>query len=90
MLTLVAYELKTPDKDYKPLFDAIKGLGDKWWHYMDTVWLVHTDLTPSECSNRLQNEIDTHDHLLVVDITNQSRQGWLPSKAWDWIKANNN
>ena len=31
MLTLIAYDLKSPDKDYKSLYDAIKGLGDKWW-----------------------------------------------------------
>lgn len=90
MLTLIAYDLKSPDKDYKPLYDAIKGLGDKWWHYMDSLWLVHTNLSPDECSHRLQEEIDKSDHLLVVDITNQHRQGWLPSKAWEWIKSNNN
>lgn len=90
MLVLISYDLKTPDKDYAPLYEAIKNCGDKWWHYLESVWLVHTDLTPNECFERLRENLDTGDRCLVVEITNQQRQGWLPSKAWDWIKANNN
>lgn len=89
MLVLISYDLKTPDKDYAPLYEAIKNCGDKWWHYLESVWLVHTNLTPNECFERLRENFDTGDRCFVVDITNQQRQGWLPSKAWDWIKANN-
>lgn len=90
MLLLITYDLKPSDKDYKPLYEAIKNVGNKWWHYMESVWLVHTDLSPSDCFERLKEYFTQDDNCLIVDITGQSRQGWLPSKAWDWIKANNN
>lgn len=90
MLVLITYDLKSPDKDYAPLYEAIKNCGDKWWHYLESVWLVHTNLTPNECFERLRENLDAGDRCLVVQITNQLRQGWLPTKAWEWIKANDN
>lgn len=88
MLVLITYDLKSPDKDYVPLYDSIKNCGSKWWHYLESVWLVHTNLSAKECFERLRENLDSGDRCMVVDITNQQRQGWLPSKAWDWIKAN--
>ena len=91
MLLVINYDLKQPDKDYNVLYDTIKTLGDKWWHYLESTWLVHTNLSLQECSDRLKNAIDEDDFLFVVDITgNQAYQGWLPSKAWTWIRENNN
>lgn len=90
MLVLITYDLKSPDKDYAPLYEAIKKCGDKWWHYLESVWLVHTNLSPNECFERLRENLDGGDRCLVVHITSQQRQGWLPTKAWEWIKANDN
>lgn len=90
MLILITYDKRSKGKDYSPLYDEIKKCGDHWWHYMESVWLVHTNLTPEECNNRLRGRIDKDDYLFVVEITNQRRQGWLPTKAWEWIKTYNN
>lgn len=90
MLILITYAKRSKGKDYSPLYEEIKKCGDHWWHYMDSVWLVHTDLTPEECNKRLLKSIGKDDYLLVVEVTRQKRQGWLPSKAWEWIKANDN
>lgn len=90
MLILITYDLKQPDRNYEPLYLAIKQCGDKWWHYMDSVWLVHTNLNPQQCFDRLRLSLDENDYVLVLDITRQQRQGWLPKDAWDWVKENDN
>ena len=90
MLLLITYDLKSSDRDYTPLYEAIKNIGDKWWHYMESVWLVHTNLSPTDSFNRLKEYFTQNDTCLIVNITGQERQGWLTSKAWDWIKTNNN
>lgn len=88
MLVLITYDLQASEKDYTSLHEAIKNCGSKWWHYMESVWLVNTDLSPNECFERLRENFGSEDRCLVIDVTSRSRQGWLPSKAWDWIKEN--
>lgn len=90
MLLLITYDLKSSDRDYTLLYEAIKNLGDKWWHYMESVWLVHTNLSPTDSFNRLKEYFTQDDTCFIVNITGQERQGWLTSKAWDWIKINDN
>jgi hypothetical protein len=90
MLLLITYDLKKPDKDYNILYESIKNSATKWWHYMESVWLVSTDLSSNDFSKRIQKEIDRNDYLFIVDITGQAYQGWLPSKAWEWIKQYDN
>lgn len=55
---------------------------------MESVWIVKTDNTPDSYVDMIKDKIDKEDRLFVVDISHQKRQGWLPSKAWYWIKAN--
>jgi len=89
MLILITYDLKQPNRDYSSLYESIKSCGTTWWHFLESVWIIHTnDLDPNECYHRIRECIDDKDNLLVVDITNRNRQGWLPSKAWDWIRQN--
>lgn len=88
MLLLISYDLKSADKDYNSLYEGIKNNCSKWWHYMESVWIVKTNNTPDSYVDMLKDKIDKEDRLFVVDISHQKRQGWLPSKAWEWIKAN--
>ena len=90
MLYLITYDLKNPGKNYNELYDGIKQLGRAWWHYMDSVWLIQTQLSVDDCNNNLRPFMDNNDYIFVVDITNQARQGWLPEKAWNWIREHNN
>lgn len=88
MILLITYDLKTPGKDYTSLYESIKKCGSKWWHYLESVWIVKTELSPNECFERLKENIDKNDYCFIVDITGKERQGWLPSKAWEWIRIN--
>lgn len=88
MILLISYDLKEPNRDYESLYEAIKNAGTSWWHYLESTWIINTNLPIDECSNLLHGAMDANDTLLIVDITGKAHQGWLPSKAWDWFSTN--
>ena len=87
-LLLITYDLKVPGRDYKSLYEAIKGASG-WWHYLESTWVVSTQESQQVWVDRLNGLIDNNDRLLVVDITGRSGNGWLPQDAWQWL-ANHN
>lgn len=85
-LILVTYDLKVPGKDYKSLYEALKTASG-WWHHLESTWILSTNDTVQEWTDRLTSLLDKNDRLLVVDITKQVRNGWLTSQAWDWLRT---
>jgi hypothetical protein len=81
----IVYELRTPRRDYTPLYSAIKASG-KWWHYLPSTWLVYTSESATHLWNRLAPHIQKNDSMLVIEVRNHN-QGWLPKGAWDWINT---
>lgn len=88
MIILVTYDLKQPDRNYDALYTAIKQSGTVWWHYLESVWLIRTEMTPEQCFDRIHPNMDENDSLFIVDISHKPHQGWLPKDAWEWIKTN--
>ena len=81
---LVAFTA-TSEAIYKRIAEAIRESGEKWWHFMEPIWLVKTDKTADELGSTLAEvakEVDGA--LLVVEVTGRA-QGWLPRKSWKWI-----
>lgn len=87
MLYLITYDLNKPGKDYASLHNTIKT-ASRWWHYLDSTWIIVTEQTVYYWSDKIRAIIDKNDHFLIVDITKQTRQGWLPNEAWEWIRNN--
>lgn len=84
-ILLVSYDLNKPGKNYSALYDILKT-APYWWHYLESTWLLATNETPTQWNEKLKAAIDENDNILIVDITKRPRQGWLPTKAWEWIK----
>ena len=82
----INYDLKVPGRDYSRLYDEIKR-SSKWWHYLDSTWIVITNESAQQIWNRLAKHIDKNDYILIVEILDNV-QGWLPKDAWKWIRAN--
>ncbi len=82
----ITYDLKAPDRDYKGLYEAIKGSG-QWWHYLESTWLVVTNSTSKQIWDQLSPYIDRNDNILIIEIKNNA-YGLLPKDAWDWIAKN--
>lgn len=86
---LITYDLNKKDKDYESLFEKIKEFSyfDTWWHYLDSTWIIKSNLSSLEISNKLQSVMDNNDFLLVIEVKN-NYYGWLPEDAWDYLKKN--
>ena len=80
---IVTYDLKVPGKDYSGLYNAIKA-SPKWWHYLESSWLIYTSELPGQIWERLSPHVDKNDRILIIEVRDRC-QGWLPKDAWDWI-----
>ena len=86
MILLVSYDLRQPGGDYSGLIEELKECS-AWWHYLKSTWIVSTDETPDQFAERLRRHLHKRDRLLVIAVEpGASRQGWLPKKAWDWLR----
>ena len=84
MIYAVNYDLKKgPGRDYEALHNAIESCG-KCWHYLDSTWLVDTDLDASEIWEELKPHVYANDDVLVIGVT-RDYAVWLPKKAREWI-----
>lgn len=83
---LITYDLNKPGKDYSSLYNSIKSLGP-WWHYLDSTWIIKSEMSANDISRRLVPSIDSADRLLVVKIDEADSQGWLTPDAWKWINS---
>lgn len=84
MLYIISYDLKLPSRDYTAVYEAIKGLGP-WCHYLESTWMVQSNLTTQEVASKVKANMDNNDYLFVTEITRKTRNGWLPSDAWKWL-----
>lgn len=82
----ITYDLKKPGRNYDKLYDAIKK-SPKWWHYLESNWIIISSETPNQIWDRIGEHIDKKDFLLIIEIRDNA-QGWLPKGAWDWIHHN--
>ena len=85
MIYAINYDLKRPGQNYDALYDAIKNCGD-WWHYLNSTWLVHTQLTAQDIWDKLKPHVDKNDSVLVIRVT-RDYTGLLPKDAWEWINS---
>jgi hypothetical protein len=69
--------------------NVVKSHANIWWHYIDSTWMVRTESDPSEWISWLKPVIhESEDSIFVTKIDGYGYSGWLPQKAYDWIKTN--
>lgn len=85
MIYSINYDLKSPGQNYSELHNAIKSCG-YWWHFLESCWLVDTNLTAKGIWDKLSPYADKSDCFLIVGIS-RDYSGFLPQKAWDWISS---
>ena len=81
---LVSYDLNKSGKDYKSFYDEIDKQCKAWCKPLRSVYLVRSDLSVNELSDKLKAVIDNDDFLLVIEVRN-NKQGWLSEKNWEYI-----
>lgn len=84
---IITYDLKnSPARNYSTLIFAIKNIGP-WWHYLESTWIIKTDLNAGQVWNYLYTHINGNDRLLIVKIEPYDKGGWLPQDAWAWLNS---
>lgn len=86
---IISYDLRKPSQNYTSLYEAIKAYGD-WQHPMESLWAIYTDEDANEICNKLRPKIDVNDSILVVRLSMDTYQGWLPKSFWEWVNSKRN
>lgn len=83
---LISYDLNAPGRDYAAVTEYLKSM-PKWWHRLDSTWLVVTDLSATALRDRLKSITDQSDEILVIRVDGSS---WAGSgfSSYTWIRDN--
>lgn len=78
---MVGYDLNKPraNDDYKNLIAKLQTY-TKWWHYLDSTWIIQSNQTSTQIRDTLKAYIDSGDELLVAKLTGEA--------AWHGFDAN--
>ncbi len=87
MIIIIAYKLNNPSKDYMPLYTSIKSLASNWWRSFDSLWLIHTNLSPIEIKESLVSNLDSKDEIIVARVDGEIT-GYISAELHDWLKNN--
>ena len=86
-ILLISYDIKKPNMDYKVLYDIIKS-ANSWSHNIDITHFIKTDESIKYWYDKIQKVIDPKDYFIIIDITGQLKQGWMPKETWEWFRNN--
>lgn len=83
---MVSYDLNSPGQNYDELIKWLESFETRW-HWLDSFWLIVTDLDAGRVRDVLKDFIDPNDELLVIDVTNDTwaSQGFS-DEANNWLK----
>jgi hypothetical protein len=74
---------------YDKLIEAIKALGSRWWHHLDSTWLVVTNLTSAQIRDRLTATLPYNDDQVLVIKVSHTEAAWygFDKDGSDWLMA---
>lgn len=88
-LYLITY---SPGNNFNPtVFHAhiksmyTEGVITDWWHYIDYAYIIASSQTVNNLYNKIYPGVPKK-RLLIIEIDPNNQQGWLPLKAWEWLK----
>ena len=85
---LISYDLKFPGGDYSGLYKELKhSPTKKWWHHVESTWIILTDESAGELWARIKSNIDKDDTVIIIEVRDNA-SGWLTERAWNWIHEN--
>jgi hypothetical protein len=79
--------IRLPDETGK-LVNAIKEMGDAY-QFQKQAWIVETELTNTEISEKLVTVLRPNDRLLVMRVHKDWIAANLPQAELDWLSARN-
>ncbi|UQO35931.1 hypothetical protein [Burkholderia cepacia] len=83
---IVGYDLvRKGSHDYSNLIATLENSFSKWWHHLDSTWVIVTDKTAKQVRDTLRPHMHQDDELLVIQSGgvgawagfNQAGSSWL-------------
>lgn len=88
MIYILSYQLKTPDKDYTPLYKHIEeGIGSSAKHVLRDSWWIASgnELDVDDECLKVRKYLGDQDSVYMTKLDSRAPiNGWLPSAFWDW------
>jgi hypothetical protein len=89
MITVqINYDLVAPGRNYKPVYDYIKGLSGSYAKPLKSMWLARTNKTVTTVRNELMALVDRNDKIIVIDVTMDSWGSNFSDDHITWMKNN--
>lgn len=67
MMLLITFDRNGLDQDRSRLHREIETAG-RWWHHLESTWIVCTDLTPAQWADRLRRHLVLC-HCMILCLT---------------------
>lgn len=83
---IIEYELNTPGKDYKDLFNIIFSYRN-WAKICKSSWAIMTTESAAQVRENLDKHLDSGDKLFVAELTGHWASYGLPEKVTDWLSG---
>lgn len=80
----IAYDLDNPGQNYDAVHARIKSLG-RWYHAQQSLFYLHTTLSPQQAHEAIFAMMDRNDKLIVVESTG----AWIYPAPPDDVEAIN-
>lgn len=77
------------DLDYKELHELIitRPSVITWWHYIKSSYILIAKTNNATVLKEEILKVIPGKRFLLIEANLKNRNGWLPQKAWDWIKT---
>lgn len=85
MVCMITYDLNKAGQNYEKVIQAIKNASTGvWCTFWKSSYLIKTNLTPQQITDKIKPHLDSNDTLLVIEVK-QNYQGWLEKDDWKYI-----
>jgi hypothetical protein len=78
---MVGYDLNSPGGDYSGLVAHLKTY-PKWWHRLDSTWLISTTATAVQIRDSCKAYLDSNDEILVAVVSAPAAWAGFDSSQW--------
>ncbi|WP_419810259.1 hypothetical protein [Bacterioplanoides sp.] len=85
---IISYDLNSPGQKYQAVADAIKSLGS-WAKVQGSVWYVNSSYSASQAGDKVYEQMDHNDSLIVVNASFNDATWWgLSEEVGNHLKRN--
>jgi len=83
---MIGYDLNRPGQNYGDLIEAIKKLSNGYWHWLDSTWIIGSELSAVAIRDSLMPYLDASDELLVARMASEVAWDGFDDDAANWLR----